>query len=140
VDSLLWLTTIGVLIAVGAIAVAGTRVTLRRRADKAQLTEATVSVGSRLAGHAPAALVDSAPVGSIHDEMDVAILAVLRATPNVYTKTALAKHVGFSYATVLKRVTALQHDGHIVPNVRGAKLALAPTSDESLTGDIHNSV
>jgi hypothetical protein len=135
----MWLTTIGVLIAAGAIAVAGTRVTLRRRADKAQLTEVTVSVGSRLAGHAPAAAVDSVAVGSVQDQVDEAILAVLRATPNVYTKTALAKYVGFGYATVLKRVTVLQHGGYVVPNVRGAKLALAPSSDVSLSGEIDGS-
>jgi hypothetical protein len=132
-QSLVWMTVVGVVIIAIAIVVARARVSLRRRVEDREPAEVTVSVGSRLAGHGPLAPIDDAPPGTGHDEMDEAIVAVLRAEPNVYTKTALAQHVGFGYATALKRVTALQNDGIVVPNVRGAKLALAPVADEPTT-------
>jgi hypothetical protein len=132
-QSLVWLTLVGVLLIASAIAVTRARMSLRRRVEDREPAEIMVSVDSRLAGHEPLAPNDSASRGTGHDEMDEAILAVLRAEPNVYTKTALAKHVGCGYSTALKRVSALQVDGHVVPNVRGAKLALAPMADKTTT-------
>jgi hypothetical protein len=105
----------------------------RRRVEKAAREDVAVSVASRLTGYAPLDAEEDAPIGAVHDELDETILAILDAEPNVYTKTALAKQVGSSYGTVLKRITALQDEGRIVPNVRGAKLALAPVDDQMST-------
>ena len=93
--------------------------------------EVAVSVESRLVGHAPPSPPSDAATEGRRNELDDIILALLSAEPNVYTKTALAKQVGAGYATALRRIAALQDEGFVVPNVRGAKLALAPLGDDS---------
>jgi hypothetical protein len=124
VPAFVWLTVVAVLCIASVVAVARLRVRRRRRIEAAEGD--VVSVASRLAGHAPLSTVNDAVGGSVRGDLDATIMAMLRAEPNVYTKTALAKQVGSGYATVLKRIAALQDDGLVVPNARGAKLALAP--------------
>lgn len=118
-----------------AIGVAAARLRDHRhqRIGRAQTRteDVTVSVNSRLVGHAPTSTSSDTATRGRRGELDDIILALLSAEPNVYTKTALAKQVGSGYATVLKRITALQDEGRVVPNVRGAKLALAPMDDDT---------
>jgi hypothetical protein len=128
------LLTIAVVLSV-AIGVAAARLRDHRhqriRIAEAATEEVALSVESRLVGHAPTSTPSG--TGGRREELDDIILALLSAEPNVYTKTALARQVGSGYATVLKRIVALQDEGRVVPNVRGAKLSLARPDEESET-------
>jgi hypothetical protein len=126
------LLTVAIVLSV-AIGIAAARVRDHRHQRIAETAkeEVAVSVTSRLAAHAPDSIPSNTATGGRRDELGDIILALLAAEPNIYTKTALAKQVGSGYATVMKRIAALQDEGRVVPNVRGAKLALAPVDDET---------
>jgi hypothetical protein len=106
----------------------------RQRVEKAAHEDMAVSVVSRLADHSLVSSDSDTNIGTAHDRLDETIMAILATEPNVYTKTALAKQVGSGYANVLKRITALQDEGRVVPNARGAKLSLAAVRQSASGG------